>query len=444
MHGERRWERPLAAGGEDIEVSRLLVPGMVGRESLADYRDRGGYARHAWDWTAQELVDLVEASGLRGRGGAAFPTGRKWRSVAARRGPRALLVNAAESEPASAKDRYLLLHRPHLVLEGALLAARAIDAREVVLYLHDGDPATRASLDLALQELRAARVRAPRLRLVTAPPGYVAGEASAAVRRANGGPAKPTFKPPRPSERGVGNRPTLVQNVETLANVPLIARHGSDWFREVGVESLPGTLLVTLSGAVARPGVYETPSGVPLHWLLDHLGGGVAAGRSVQALLVGGYFAGWLRGGALDMDARLEPDSLRSWGVALGSAAIVVVPDSVCGLAQAARLMRFFADESALQCGPCTHGTRAMAQVFANLVRGTVRPEEIDRLRLWAERMLPGRGACGHLDGAAIAARTALHAFSDEIIQHARHGGCGRPERVVLPGLEGGDIDVAA
>jgi len=426
------------------EAPRLLIPGVTRRESLLEYRSRGGYAPEGWAWSPEELRDLIAASGLRGRGGAAFPTGRKWHGVAAQPAPRVVLVNAAESEPASAKDRTLLLRRPHLVLEGALLAARAIEAREIVLYLHATATEVRASLELALRELRAEGARMPHVRIVTAPPSYVAGESSAAVRRANGGPAKPTFKPPRPSERGVGNRPTLVQNVETLANVPLIARHGPSWLRDVGSPSLPGTLLVTLSGAVNRPGVYEVPSGVPLRHIVEDLGGGVIGGASIQAMLVGGYFAGWLPPEALEQGARLEPESLRPWGVSVGSGAIVVVPDWICGLAQAAWLMRFFADESAEQCGTCLYGTRAMADVFSKLLRGTASQSECDRLRLWAERMLPGRGACGHLDGAAIAARTALEVFADDIKRHALGGGCGRPETVILPGFEGGVLDVAA
>lgn len=426
------------------ETHRLLIPGVTRRESLMEYRAQGGYAPEGWAWSPEELRDLIAASGLRGRGGAAFPTGRKWHGVAAQPAPRVVLVNAAESEPASAKDRTLLLRRPHLVLEGALLAARAIDAQEIVLYLHATATEVRASLELALRELRADGVQTPHFRIVTAPPGYVAGESSAAVRRANGGPAKPTFKPPRPSERGVGKRPTLVQNVETLGNVPLIARHGANWLREVGAPNLPGTLLVTLSGAVNRPGVYEVPSGVPLRHIVEELGGGVIGGASIQAMLVGGYFAGWLGPDALELGARLEPESLRAWGVSLGAGAIVVVPNWICGLAQAAWLMRFFADESAQQCGTCLYGTRAMADVFARLLRGTASPSERDRLRLWAERMLPGRGACGHLDGAAIAARTALEVFADDIRRHALGGGCGRPETVILPGYEGGDLDAAA
>ena len=419
---------------------RLLLPGASTPEWLSEYRAGGGYAPEAWDLSPAELIDAVDASGLRGRGGAAFPAGRKWQAVAERTGPRAssvVLVNAAESEPASRKDLTLLLQRPHLVIEGALLAARAVAAEEIVFYLHDHQTAARATLEEALAELRDAMRRAktklPRWRIVTAPAGYVAGEETAAVRRVNGGPAKPTTKPPRPFERGVRNRPTLVQNVETLANVPLIARHGPAWFREAGTGSLPGTLLVTLSGAVARPGVYEVESGAPLRRVLDELGGGTDDGSPVQAALIGGYFAGWLSGTEVG-SVRLEPASLGAHGVALGSAAIVVVPESSCGLAQAARLLGFFADESARQCGPCTFGTQAMADVFARLEHGRATTPEVARLRLWAEQMLPRRGACGHLDGAAVAARTALSVFAEEIERHAR-GGCGRDRSVVLPEL---------
>ncbi|HEU5423757.1 MAG TPA: NADH-ubiquinone oxidoreductase-F iron-sulfur binding region domain-containing protein [Nitrolancea sp.] len=427
----------LAGTESRLALARLLPPDVPALESLADYRAGGGYAAAVWDRASSELLAEIEASGLRGRGGSAFPSGRKWRAVAEQRGKKVVLVNAAESEPASRKDRTLLARRPHLVIEGALLATRAVGAGELVVYLHDDDRELRATVEDAFAALRRARFALPRWRVVTAPPGYVAGEESAAVRRVNGGPAKPTAKPPRPFERGVRGRATLVNNVETLANVPLIARHGPEWFRAAGTTDLPGTLLVTLSGAVRRPGVYEVSGGVALGAIIAELGGGVSEGGGIQALLAGGYFSGWLPGETA-AGVALEPETLTRRGVALGSGAIVVVPDSVCGLAQAARLLRFFADESARQCGPCTYGTPAMAEVFAHLRDGTATARELERLRLWSERMLPGRGACGHLDGAAWAARSALTVFAGEIATHARFGGCGRTRRVMLPGLDEG------
>ena len=411
---------------------RLLDVPLTHRETLGEYLERGGYATEVWRRSPAELIELVEASGLRGRGGSAFPTGTKWRSVAEEPGRRVVLVNGAESEPASRKDYTLLVTRPHLVIEGALLAARAVGADECVIYTHDDQ--VKESVERARRELRKAGAKLPRWRTVVAPATYVAGEASAAVNYVNGHDAKPTSKPPRVHQHGVAGRPTLVQNAETLAHVPLIARHGPEWFRAAGSSDLLGTILVTLSGAVQRPGVYEVPSGVPLEDVLVDLGGGTPGG--IQAVLPGGYFAGWLPSSAVWEGVTLDPTCLRAKGSELGSAAITVIPEHVCGLWQAVRLLRFFADESARQCGPCTFGTAAMADALERVALGNARPDDLERLRHYAKRMLPKRGACGHLDGATIAARTALRVFDDEITTHLRYGGCGRPMRSVLPGLE--------
>ncbi len=417
-------------------VERLLVPNQQSRETLVDYRSRGGFDDLAWRRAPEELIDLVDQSGLLGRGGSAFPAGRKWRAVASQRGSRVVLVNAAESEPASQKDHALLLFRPHLVLEGALLAARAIEARECVFYIHEDAQTAQQAIAEALDELRHAKFNLPKMRLVTAEPGYVAGEETAAIQRVNGKAAKPSFKPPRPFEKGVHGRPTLVQNVETLANIPLIARHGASWFRSVGTDEIPGTLLITLSGAVAQPGVYEVPAGTELRWILEE-SGGVAHGEKLQAVLPGGYFSGWLDESSVRRGVSLAPSSLREHGAMLGTSAITVVPESVCGLEQAVALLRFFARESVKQCGPCTYGTDAMAEILERVSRGKAAQDDLTRLEHYAENMLPKRGACGHLDGAAIAARTALTVFRNEIAQHLRTGTCGRPRRVVLPGLQG-------
>lgn len=416
---------------------RLLVDGLSAPESLADYRARGGYAAPSWGRAPAELLDSVEASGLRGRGGSAFPAGRKWRSVAAEPGPRALLVNGAETEPASGKDRLLLTLRPHLVVEGALLAARAVEAQSCVFYLHAGAGDERAAIADAMRELHAERWPLPRWRIAMAPPGYVAGEESAAIQRCNGKAAKPTFKPPLAYQRGIDGRPTLVHNVETLANIPGIARDGGAAFRAVGTAASPGSLLITLSGAVNRPGVYEVPGGTSLQAVLEELGGGTPGKTPVQAVLPGGYFAGWIDGAAVRRGITLDLDSLRAHGATLGAGTIVVVPESVCGLAQAAALLRFFAEQSVRQCGPCTYGTSTMAEIMERLALGRAEPSDLERLQHYADLMLPRRGACGHLDGATIAARTALQVFDREIAQHHRGRSCGRPWQVLLPGLEG-------
>ncbi|HEY8745563.1 MAG TPA: NADH-ubiquinone oxidoreductase-F iron-sulfur binding region domain-containing protein, partial [Chloroflexota bacterium] len=370
--------RPLSPA--TLPTPRLLVDGLTVRESLADYQQRGGYSASSWQRSPQDIVQEITASGLRGRGGSGFPSGEKWQLVAAGPGAHVLLINGAESEPASGKDHLLLTLRPHLVLEGALLAARAVAAGEIVCYLHADAGQVRRGVEAAWRELQASGRRLPRFRIVTAPAAYVAGEQSAAIQRANGKPALPTFKPPRAHERGVRGHPTLVHNVETLANVPGILREGAVAFRSVGVPELPGTMLVTLSGQINSPGVYEVPTGVSLDWVLEHLGGGTPGGAAIQAILPGGYFAGWLSGETLEHGVTLDAQSLHMYGVGLGSGAITVITDSVCGLTQAVTLTQFFARESARQCGACTFGTQAMAQALERLAAGQPAPFDVERL----------------------------------------------------------------
>lgn len=418
----------------DHSHPRLLRGDLSKRHTLAEYVADGGYDRNAWSMSPSDLRTLVGASGLSGRGGAGFPAAVKWERVAAQPGQKVLVVNAAETEPGSAKDRLLLLTRPHAVLEGARLTALAIGATECVLYLPERRQQTCAAVLAALGEL--CPTSHLRWRVVGAPAAYVAGEESAAVQRANGRRAVPTYKPPRPFERGVAGRPTLVHNVETLANVPLIARYGSDWFRSVGTHTTPGAVLVTLSGSIARSGVCEVPAGTPLVEIIEGLGGGTGDGFPVQAVLPGGYFSGWLSADALHAGVRYVRDDLGRFGASPGSGAISVVSDGVCGLYQAAALLRFFADQSARQCGMCINGTAAMADALGRILRGAARPDDLSQLERWATRTLPGRGACGHLDGAALAARSALQVFSSEIQEHLRFGSCGRPERLVLPGID--------
>ena len=238
--------------------------------------------------TGSELIAFAEASGLGGRGGASFPTGTKLRAVASQRRRPAVVVNGVEAEPASGKDRALLRSVPHLVLDGAVLAAGAVGAQEVII----------ASVAAAR---RSATHSSPRshpecgnradgrvsVRLVVVPDGFVSGEETALIQFLNGGPAKPTVIPPRPFERGVGGSPTLVQNVETLAHLALIARFGPAWFRELGTATEPGTTLVTISGAVVRPGIHEVARGARLRELLAEAGG---AREDISAYLIGGYF----------------------------------------------------------------------------------------------------------------------------------------------------------
>ncbi|HUE25876.1 MAG TPA: NADH-ubiquinone oxidoreductase-F iron-sulfur binding region domain-containing protein [Solirubrobacteraceae bacterium] len=364
--------------------------------------------------SAAELIESIERSGLRGRGGADFPTARKLRAVAGRRRVSAVIVNGSETEPASAKDRLLLSRMPHLVLDGAVLAAGAVGAREVIVKL--GERAV-DSVN-ALEGAVAVRSDPVSIDFVTAPEGYVAGEESAVVHYLNGGPELPTFVPPRPFERGYRGRPTLIQNPETLAQIALVARFGEHWYRELGTGADPGSALVTISGAVAAPGVYELAFGTPMTDLVAAAGG---ATEPLRALLVGGYFGTWVEASHA-MGLRLAREDLRSVGCSLGSGVLIALGESGCGLHESARVIDYLAAQSAGQCGPCTFGLRAIADAMSSLAAGTARDGERDRVLRWASE-IRGRGACHHPDGAVRFVASAVSVFAREIDAH-RRGRC--------------------
>jgi NADH:ubiquinone oxidoreductase subunit F (NADH-binding) len=410
-------------------LPRLLAGVRAGRTmGLAAHADRHGPLSTALRGDA--LIDAVAAAGLRGRGGAAFPAAVKLRAVAGRRGRRAVVVNGAEGEPMSAKDRVLLELAPHLVLDGALLVAEAVRAREVLLAVKRSSPAP-AALARAIGERR----DADRVRVHRVPDAYVAGEETALLHCLNGGPAKPTLAPPRPHERGLDGRPTLVSNVETMAHIALIARHGAAWFRELGTERHPGTMLVTLAGAVARPGVHEVALGTPIAELIAT---GDPSPPAARAVLVGGCHGTWLTGDAL-ASTGLDDESLRAHGGALGAGVVVALPESACAVAEVARTVRWLADENAGQCGPCVHGLDAIARALGTIVAGAAPHDVMARLERWSGQV-QGRGACHHPDGTVRFVRSALRVFGADLEDHRRHGrchGCDRRPVLALPDRRG-------
>ena len=367
---------------------------------------------------AHELIEEVERSGLRGRGGADFPTARKLRAVAGRRRVGPVIVNGSETEPASAKDRLLLARLPHLVLDGAVLAAGAVGSSEVIVKVGSG-PGSGSGSNRVVQALEAAvaaRERDPvSIQVVPGPDGYVAGEESAVVHYLNGGGPLPTFVPPRPFERGYRGRPTLIQNPETLAQLALVARFGSSWYRELGTVADPGSALVTITGAVAAPGVYELAFGTSMLDLLEAAGGPT---EPLQALLVGGYFGTWMSA-ADGVRLRLARQDLRSVGCALGSGVLIALGESACGLHESAHVIAYLAEQSAGQCGPCVFGLRAIADGFGALADGVAAPGERERLLRWGAE-IRGRGACHHPDGAVRFVQSALRVFGSQIEAHPR------------------------
>jgi NADH:ubiquinone oxidoreductase subunit F (NADH-binding) len=365
--------------------------------------------------TGHALIETLVGSGLTGRGGASFPVGLKWKSVAAHsHGKAVVIANGAEGEPHSKKDRLLMTTRPHLVLDGAFLAARTVHAKQVVLYIGEEHKSAWNAMSRALSERRGDERRIARV--VGAPPRYVAGDSSAAVHLVDAGIATPTTTPPPPHERGVGGAPTLVQNVESLAHAALIARYGDAWHRSAGRRGAAGTLLVTVAGGVAGPGVREVEAGTTVGEAVDMAGGPSGAARAV---LVGGYFGSWVAAEQA-WDLPLDATLLRERGLSIGCGVIGVLAASRCPVCETAGIMRFLAAESSAQCGPCFFGLRALADACSRVAERGTNPDDLHRLQRWAIEVR-GRGACHHPDGAVMFLQSALKTFADDFFHHPAH-----------------------
>lgn len=365
---------------------------------------------------AKDLIERLGEAGLTGRGGAGFATARKLAAVAQRRGAKAVIANVAETEPMSQKDRVLIHLTPHLVLDGLELAARAIGAKTRVIAVSTNPPALRQSVDAAISQRRDRSIRIAML-----PPHYLAGQETALVSAVDGGPLKPRLVPPFPAESGLAKRPTLIQNAETFAHIALIARHGPQWFREAGTESSPGSILVTLGGAVERPGVYEVRGGSSVRDVIAIAGW---RGGDVRAVLIGGYFGQWL--GAEDaLDLHLDASRLARHGATLGTGVIVVLDDSHCPVAEVSRVAAWMASMSAGQCGPCANGLPAIARELASIMNGRGHHNSYHLLQRWGG-LVQRRGACHHPDGTARFVLSALEVFHDEFRWHERNGPCDR------------------
>jgi NADH:ubiquinone oxidoreductase subunit F (NADH-binding) len=339
-------------------------------------------------------------------------------AVAAGRGPAVLVANGTEGEPLSGKDRALLTGNPHLVLDGMVAAAAAIGATRMVLAVEGARPETMAAVRRALAE----RTTRPEVELCSTPSRYVAGQETALVRWIDGGEARPVFKG-RPFEEGVAGRPTLVDNVETLAHIGLIARFGADWFRALGPDEEPGTTLVTVAGGVRRPGVYEIPVGYPLAQLLSHV-----AAEPAQAFLIGGYFGAWVPAGQADR-VHLSSESLAQVGASPGAGVIVAVPVDACAWAEVAAVADWYSAHSAGQCGPCLFGLYDIARAVRGVGDGD--PGAEAAARRWTQ-MVRGRGACHFPDGAATFVESALSALATEVADHGG-GRCRRRRAGYLP-----------
>jgi NADH:ubiquinone oxidoreductase subunit F (NADH-binding) len=375
------------------------------------------------------LLAQIDACRLNGRGGANFPAARKWAALA-ERGDAVVVANGTEGEPASNKDKTLLHYCPHLVLDGLSTAADAVGAKEAIICVDQGATAVVRAVTSALAERVHYSQDLVPIRLELTPPGYVTGEETALVHWLNGGVAKPTFGY-LPTEKGVDGRPTIVNNVETLAHVALISRFGPEWFNALGVPSSPGTALLTVAGDVSHPAVYEVAYGTPM-------AEAIRPSRPLakpQAVLVGGYAGTWLPASHIER-AAIDPASLRSIGGTLGCGSLVVLGERSCGLKATAAIAAWLAGQSAGQCGPCVNGLPAIAEALAELADAARPRDRRAHIERWLA-MIAGRGACKHPDGAVRMVASGLRVFAGEIVRHKRSA-CSLPcPPLSLPEMRG-------
>jgi len=397
------------------------------RASLDGYRNTGGYEglAKALAMTPVELVQLVSDSGLAGRGGAGFPTGVKWKAVADAEGhPKTIVCNADEGEPGCFKDRCLMDYDPHAVVEGMVLAAYATGATRGFIYLRYEYPETEQVLAQALSEAHGAGLLGSgilgsdfsfELYVRRGAGAYICGEETSLLNSLEGKHPFPRNRPPYPVTHGFEDLPTAVNNVETLASVPPIVRHGADWYRALGRGEQAGTKLISLSGDVARPGNYEVPLGFPLMELIDDWAGGTGEGRTIQAVTMAGLSGGFLAGE--DLEVTLDEPSIRSKGSFLGAGGIMVFDDTRDMVEVSHQAMEFFADESCGKCFPCRIGTQRLMERLA----GKAGPKE---LQPWIDEVVDlGKtmmetSACGLGMAAPLITKSLLKYFPERVSDH--------------------------
>ncbi|MGI8974715.1 MAG: NADH-quinone oxidoreductase subunit NuoF [Gaiella sp.] len=395
---------------------------------LADYEAAGGLTalRRALTMTPDELIAELNTSGLRGRGGAFFPTGRKWSFVPKLdqiAKPHYLVVNADESEPGTFKDREILLRVPFRFLEGCLIAARGIESTNVFVYIRGEYEREFEVLVHALEQLRERDLLGGVTIVVHRGAGaYICGEETALLESLEGKRGQPRTKPPFPAIAGLYAAPTAVNNVESIATVPPILELGGAEYAKLGVENSTGTRVFSLSGNVARPGNHELPHGFPLRELIYDVGGGVPGGRKLKAVIPGGSSTPILTAAEVEQ-VTLDFDSITAAGSAIGSAAVIAIDDRACMVQLAIRVSQFYEHESCGKCTPCRVGTRWLTQILQKLEDGRGAYTDLDLLLDVGER-INGTCLCPLGDSDAIAVASYVAKFRAEFLAHVEEGGC--------------------
>jgi len=415
-------------GFEPILTRNVGIPNS---ERIAVYLERGGYTalRQAVQTPPDELITLVKASGLRGRGGAGFPAGVKWGFMPQEPVTKYVCVNTDEGEPGTFKDRLLVEHDPHSIIEGVIIAAYAVGANRAFVYIRGefflgvkrwikaiddayaygflGQNILGSGFDLDMSVHRGAGA-------------YICGEETALINSLEGKRGEPRMKPPYPAQIGLWNEPTLVHNVETLANVPHIVNRGAEWFRSIGTEKSTGPKLFCISGHVRRPGNYELPLGTPLRTIIEECAEGMRGDRPLKAVIPGGASTPILT--PEQLDTPMDFESLVEAGSMLGTGAIVVIEEGTCMVEVARRLTAFFAHESCGQCTPCRVGTQRLKEILTRIVRGQGKPDDLNLLEEICAGIV-GNTLCPMGDAAVNPVLSSLKHFRGEYEHYIRGGG---------------------
>jgi len=415
---------------EPILLKRTMLPRS---ETIDVYLANGGYQalqKALHEYTPQQLIDIVKASKLRGRGGAGFPAGLKWSFMPKDNVQKYLCVNTDEGEPGTFKDRVLIEKDPHQVIEGVVIAAYAVGASRAFVYIRGefflgvkrwikaiadayergylGENILGSGFSLDLTVHRGAGA-------------YICGEETAMINSLEGRRGEPRLKPPYPAQAGYLSQPTLVHNVETLSNIPHIVLNGADWYASIGTEKSTGSKVFCVSGHVYRRGTYELPLGVSLRELIYEHAGGVPGNKKIKAVIPGGASTPLLTGDKLDV--RMDFESLVAAGSALGTGAVIVMDEDTCMVDVARRTARFFAHESCGRCTPCRIGGQTILRILEAIEAGEGKPGDVERLQSLCDG-IAGRTFCPMGDALVGPIRSSIALFADEYEDHIKHGGC--------------------
>jgi len=401
---------------------------------IDNYISHGGYK--AWEkalkgMQAAQVIDEVKKSGLRGRGGAGFPAGLKWSFVPKDSPkPRYLICNADESEPGTCKDRVLLEHDPHAIIEGMAIAAYAIGSHQAFIYIRGEFVYPASVMEKAVSEAYAKKMLGKNifssgydLDLVVHTGGgaYICGEETALLNSLEGERGMSRIRPPFPAIEGLYASPTVVNNVETLACVPLIINNGPDWYASMGTEKSKGTKIFSLSGHVKNPGNYELEMGTPLSYLINDLGGGMSDGYKLEAIIPGGSSTPFMLPDQINTP--LDYESIAAAGSMLGSGAVIIIGDKTCMVWVIERLIHFYKHESCGKCTPCREGTGWLEQLISRIEHGEGKPGDLEKIDSICENIL-GRTICPLGDAAVMPIQSALKLFRDEFQYHIDHKKC--------------------